>query len=186
MDDDRIIDLFLSRDERAITETSSKYGAFLLAAAERITNSKADAEECVNDTYLRAWNGIPPAEPRGYLRMFLLRIVRHAALDICRKSVTDKRSAVMTEITEELGQCFSGGDDVQTKIEYKELGELINSFLKKSKEAERSIFIRRYYMTQSVEQISKSLGMNKNKVKSILFRMRNRLKAYLESEGYPI
>lgn len=184
MDDDKIIDLFLARDERAITETSSKYGAFLFSAAERITASSTDADECVNDTYLQAWNGIPPAEPRGYFRTYLLRITRHAALDICRKRDAEKRSALMTEITEELENCLSDRQTAESAVEYKELGALINRFLKQQKELDRNIFIRRYYMAHSVEQISKSLGINKNRVKSVLFRTRNKLKVYLESEGY--
>ena len=186
MDDDKIIDLFLSRDERAISETSASYGAFLFRSAKKITENDNDAEECVNDTYLQAWDRIPPDEPRGYFRAYLFRILRHIALDKCRKRNADKRSAVVTEMTEELSEVISDGTDAQSELEYKDLGELINAFLKKQKEPDRSIFILRYYNTESVTDISKRLQMNENKVKAILFRMRGRLKKYLESEGYQI
>ena len=184
MDDDKIIDLFLSRDEQAISETSSSYGKFLLQAAKRITESDADAEECVNDTYLQVWNRIPPDEPRGYFRAYLFRILRHIVLDLCKKRGAEKRSAVLTEITEELSQVISDGQDSQTELERKQLGETINAFLSEQKEQSQAIFIRRYYNAESVVDISKSLGMNENRVKSILFRMRAKLKERLEREGY--
>ena len=184
MDDEKIIELFLSRDERAISETSSLYGEFLKKAAMRITESKQDAEECVNDTYLQVWDRIPPDEPRGYFRAYLFRILRHIALDLCRRRGADKRSATLTGITEELSEVISDGEDAQSELEYKELGKLINGFLKEQKELNRSLFVRRYYNAESVADISKSLGMNKNKIKAILFRMRNKLKERLEREGY--
>ena len=184
MADDKIIELFLSRDERAINETSSLYGDFLKKAAMRITESRQDAEECVNDTYLQVWDRIPPDEPRGYFRTYLFRILRHIALDLCRRRGADRRSAVMTEITEELSEVISDGEDAQSAVEYRELGELINAFLKEQKDPDRSVFISRYYNAESIADISNRLGMNKNKIKAILFRMRNKLKERLEREGY--
>ena len=184
MDDDKIIELFLSRDERAISETSSVYGKFLLQAAKKITESETDAEECVNDTYLQVWNRIPPDDPRGYFRAYLFRILRHIALDLCRKRGAEKRSAVLTEITAELSEVISDGEDAQTALEYKELGAIINAFLAEQKKLDRSVFVRRYYDAESVSEISKSLKMNENKIKSILSRMRKKLKDRLRGEGY--
>ena len=181
MDDKEIIGLYIARDEKAIAETSAKYGGYLKTVAQNITDDEADAEECVNDAYMQAWNNIPPDEPYDYLKVYLSRLTRHAALDKCRK-----RSAVITGITEELSQCVSNGRDAQAELEAKELGKLINAFLKKQKPLYQAVFIRRYYQTESVEYISKKLNLSQSKTKSILFRMRNKLKEYLESEGYNI
>ncbi len=186
MDDKEIIGLYLARDEKAIAETSSKYGAYLKTVALNVTGDEEDAEECVSDAYLQAWNSIPPDQPYGYLKLYLSSFVRHAALDKCRKQSADKRSAVITGITEELSQCVSNGRDAQAELEAKELGKLINAFLKKQKPLYQAVFIRRYYQTESVEYISKKLNLSQSKTKSILFRMRNKLKEYLEKEGYDI
>jgi RNA polymerase sigma-70 factor (ECF subfamily) len=186
MDDKEIIGLYIARDEKAIAETSAKYGGYLKTVAKNITDDEADAEECVNDAYMQAWNNIPPDEPYDYLKVYLSRLTRHAALDKCRKQSADKRSAVITGITEELSQCVSNGRDAQAELEAKELGKLINAFLKKQKPLYQAVFIRRYYQTESVDDISKALHISQSKIKSILFRMRNKLRENLESEGYDI
>ncbi len=186
MDDNEIIGLYIARDEKAIAETSAKYGGYLKTVALNVTGDDADAEECVNDAYIQAWNSIPSDPPYGYLKIYLCRLARHAALDVCRKRSADKRSAVITGITEELEQCVSDGSDAQTELESRELGKLINAFLKKQKPLYQAVFIRRYFQTESVADISKKLGLSQSKTKSIMFRMRNKLKEYLESEGYNI
>ena len=186
MDDDGIINLFLSRDEKAIAETSAKYGGYLKTVALNLTDDSADADECVNDAYMQAWNSIPTDLPYGHLKIYLGRLARHAALDVCRRRSADKRSAVITGITEELSQCVSNGRDAEAELEAKELGGLINAFLKKQKPLYQAVFIRRYYQTESVDDISKALHISQSKIKSILFRMRNKLKECLESEGYDI
>ncbi|MBO4423800.1 MAG: RNA polymerase sigma factor [Clostridia bacterium] len=186
MNDDEIIGLYLQRNENAITETSSKYGGYLKTVALNITGDGADADECVNDAYMQAWNSIPDEAPYGYLKVFLTRLVRHAALDVCRKRNADKRSAVITGITEELEQVVPAGGDAQTELESKELGRLINAFLKKQKPLYQAVFIRRYFQAESVAAVAKSLSLSQSKVKSILFRMRNKLKEYLEREGYNV
>ena len=186
MDDKEIIGLFLARNEKAIAETSAKYGGYLRTVALNITGDGADADECVNDAYMQAWNSIPPDEPYGYLKIYLSRLARHAALDVCRKQSADRRSAVITGITEELSTCVTNGRDAETELEAKELGGLINAFLKKQKPLYQAVFIRRYYQTESVDDIAKALNLSQSKIKSILFRMRNKLREYLESEGYDI
>ena len=186
MDDDKIIDLYLSRDESAIRETEAKYGARLRQTAYRITEDHGTAEECENDAYLAAWNSIPPHEPRGYLAEYLLRLVKHAAIDVCRRNQRLKRSADSCELTKEMEECLPGNVSTEQEIEAQELGRIITDFLEGYPEESCNIFLRRYWFFDTVPEISRQFGCTQGKVKSILFRMRLALKKRLERAGYNI
>ena len=145
MDDNKIIDLYLCRDETAVKHTARKYGDHLRALAYGIVKDHQTAEECENDTYLKAWNSIPPHEPREYLYAFLARITRHISLDCCRKRSRLKRSAYISELSAEMEQCIPAPDDMECRIDDIVLGQAINKFLGTLSEEKRNVFIRRYW-----------------------------------------
>jgi len=186
MDDNQIIDLYLDRDEAAIEYTSKKYGSRLRHMANAIVEDMSAAEECENDTYLQAWNAIPPHEPRDYLFAFLARITRHIALDFCKNRHRLKRGAFLCELSAEMEQCIPGTDDQDRRIDSIVLCDAINKFLGTLSDEKRNIFVRRYWYMDSVATISRYYGLSQNKVKSILFRSRNQLRAYLAKEGYQL
>ncbi|MBO4584188.1 MAG: RNA polymerase sigma factor [Clostridia bacterium] len=186
MDDSKIVDLFLQRDEDAIKHTSEKYGSRLRSLAYGIVRDERTAEECENDTYLEAWNSIPPHEPRDYLYAFLARITRHLTLNRCRDSSRLKRKAYISDLGEELDLCIPSREDVENRMDNAALGKAINGFLGTLDAEKRNILIRRYWYLDSVSDISKRFSMSESKVKTTLFRCRNRLREYLEKEGYVV
>ncbi|MBQ6052304.1 MAG: RNA polymerase sigma factor [Clostridia bacterium] len=187
MDDSKIVDLYFSRNEKAIAETQRKYGSKLRAAANRIVNDMQSAEECENDTYMRAWKLIPPNEPRTYLFSFLGKITRHLAIDICRKRNSEKRSAIFCELTEEISECIpSEGMAAEEKIESSELAEAINAFLESRSSEQQNVFVRRYWFFDTVPQIGRRYGFSQSKVKMMLSRMRTELRGYLERKGFTV
>ena len=129
MDDNKIVDLYLRRDEAAVKHTSRKYGDHLRALAYGIVKDRLTAEECENDTYLEAWNSIPPHEPRNYLYAYLARITRHISLDFCRKRSRLKRRAFISELSAEMEQCIPAPNNVECRIDDIALREAINGFL---------------------------------------------------------
>ena len=186
MEDDKIVQLYLERDESAIKFSSEKYGSRLRTLSMGITSDFQTSEECENDTYLQAWNLIPPNEPKTYLYAFLARITRHISIDRCRKSVSLKRDAYITELSEEMEMCIPSPDDIENKIAEEELGKAISDYLHTISQEKRVIFVRRYFYLDSVSQISKRCAVTESKVKSSLFRTRNDLRAYLIKEGYTL
>lgn len=186
MDDDKIVDLYLHRDETAIWQTTEKYGHRLQDVAYMITQDRHAAEECENDTYLQAWNTIPPHEPRAYLFAFLARITRHIALDFCKERSRLKRSAFLCELSGEMEQCIPGPNDTERHIDAMALADAINKFLATLSSEKRNIFVRRYWFMDSVSSIARFYGLSESKVKSILFRIRNQLREYLNKEGYAL
>jgi len=186
MDDSKIVELYLSRDESAISHTAQKYGSKLRQIANHILDDMESAEECENDTYLEAWNRIPPHEPRTYLFAFLGRIARHLAIDVCRKSASQKRQALFCELTTEMGECISDGSNVENEVEAKELSRAISAFLDSCSEEQRNVFVRRYWFFDSISEICARYGFSQSKVKSMLFRMREGLRDYLTKEGYQL
>ena len=186
MEDNEIVELYMLRNETAIKHTSEKYGIRLRSLANSIVNDVQTAEECENDTYMEAWNTIPPHEPRNYLYAFLARIIRHISLDICRSRNRLKRSAFVCELSAEMEECIPAPDDVECRIDDMALREAINGFLSTLDEEKRNIFIRRYWYLDSVASISKRFVLSESKVKTMLFRCRNELRKYLEKEGYTI
>lgn len=186
MEDDKIVQLYLERDENAIKCSSDKYGTKLRALSLAITSDAQTSEECENDTYLQAWNSIPPNEPRTYLYTFLARIIRHISIDRCRERSSLKRNALIEELTSEMEMCIPAAGNVTGNLEAKELGEAINVFLHTISAEKRVIFVRRYYFLDSISAISKRCAVSESKVKSVLFRTRNDLRKYLIKEGYAL
>lgn len=186
MEDNAIVDLYLSRDEAAVERTAEKYGARLRSLAQGIVDDRQTAEECENDTYLQVWNAIPPHEPRDYLYAFLARITRHIALNCCRQRAALKRAAAVCQLSDELEQCIPAPDDAACRLEETELREAINGFLSGLGEEKRNIFLRRYWYLDSISAISKRFGCSEGRVKTTLYRCRGQLRAYLEQEGYDL
>ena len=186
MDDNRIVELYFLRDETAIRRTSEKYGNRLRALAHGIVNDEQTAEECENDTYMEAWNTIPPHEPRSYLYAFLARITRYISLNFCRDRSRLKRSAFICELSTEMEQCIPAPDDVECRIDDMVLSEALNGFLCTLGEEKRNIFIRRYWYMDSIADISMRFALSESKVKITLYRCRNQLREHLEKEGYAI
>ncbi|WP_405105432.1 sigma-70 family RNA polymerase sigma factor [Paenibacillus sp. FSL K6-1217] len=182
MEDQGIIQLYLQRSQQAIAETRSKYGAYCRAIARNIVASPSDMEECENDTYLAAWNAIPPNQPRR-LKVFLGRITRNIALDKHRYNTAKKRSRQFEVILEELEDCLPAAETVETEHAAGETAQLINEFLYGLEEGTRNLFIRRYWYADSIEAIAGRFGMSSSKVKSSLFRTRNKLRVHLDQGG---
>lgn len=186
MDDNKIVELYLLRDERAIEKTAVKYGRRLRSLAFGILRDTESAEECENDTYMEAWNSIPPHEPRSYLYPFLARITRHISLNRCRDSARLKRSAYICELSAEMEQCIPSPDDLECRMDEMALRDAINAFLEKLTVEKRNIFLRRYFFLDSTADIAKRFGISESKVKTTLFRCRNKLREYLIKEGYTL
>lgn len=186
LDDNQIVELYLCRDETAIKQTSEKFGSRLHSLAYGIVNDRQAAKECENDTYLKAWNTIPPHEPRSYLYAFLARITRHISLNCCRERSRLKRSAFICELSAEMEQCIPAPDDVECRIDDVVLSKAINGFLSMLDEEKRNVFIRRYWYLDSIADISKRFALSESKVKTTLYRCRNQLREHLEKEGYTV
>ena len=186
LDDNRIVELYFLRDETAIKQTSEKYGNRLRSLAYGIVNDQQTAEECENDTYMEAWNTIPPHEPRSYLYVFLARITRHISLNCCRDRSRLKRSAFICELSAEMEECIPAPDDVECRIDDMVLREALTRFLYTLDEERRNIFIRRYWYLDSIAGISKRFALSQSKVKTMLFRIRSQMKNYFEREGYDL
>lgn len=186
MEDTTIVELYQRRDEAAIRHTAEKYGARLRALAFGIVNDRQTAEECENDTYLEAWNTIPPHEPRSYLYAFLARITRHLSLNCCRDRNRLKRRAFLCELSAEMEQCIPAPDDVACRLEDRALIRALNGFLGTLSEEKRNVFLRRYWFLDSVSDIAKRFSWSESKVKTTLYRCRSQLRAYWEEEGYSL
>ena len=183
MTDEQIIDLYWKRSENAIQETDIKYGCLCYAAAYRILADRLDAEECVNDSYLRLWKAIPPKRPQS-LRAFLGKIVRNLALNRYEKHTAAKRGGGEVPLAlEELSGCLPGKESTQQYLEEKELRKCISAFLRSIKKTDRMIFLLRYWELQPVAEIAKAIGASESKVKMSLHRSRKGLKVALEKEG---
>ena len=180
MDDTRIIDLYFERSETAVRATAEKYGKRLLLLAHNITADRPDAEECVNDTYLAAWNTIPPKEPREYLFAFLARITRCKAIDLCCRRTAEKRVATVVELTEELATCIPEAPADG------EIAEALNGFLATLDKETRAIFLCRYFYCDSVKTIARRFAFGESKVKSMLMRTREKLRVYLTERGVTV
>lgn len=184
MEDRQIIELYWQRNADAISETASKYGAYCFQVADNILHDAEDSEECVNDTWLRAWDAMPPACPNA-LRMFLAKIIRNLSFDRFRARNTKKRgSGEITLVLGELEECLAGGTDVQTAYEGKELGQCIRCFVRGLSERDGNVFVRRYFFTEPVSTIAGRYGLTENNVMVILSRTRKKLRLELMKEGY--
>lgn len=183
MDDNEIVALFLARDEAAISRTSEKYGSKLRSLAYSICREMSVAEECENDTYLKAWNSIPPHIPRTYLFSFLARITRCTAIDRVRKEARQRLNIRLSELTRELEESIPNTCNVEAQFDGVILGETINTFLRGLSREKRCIFIRRYWFMDSISAISRRYSISEGKIKSVLFRTRKALYDYLIKEG---
>ena len=183
MEDSAIVDLYLERSENAISRTSEKYGARLRNVAYGITTSRETSEECENDTYLEAWNRIPPHEPSGYLFAFLAKIVRASALNRAKAMGREKRSAALVELTRELESVLPSPASTAGEAEAKELTRAINEFLRTLPDEKRAVFVQRYWYALSVKEIAARYSMSEGKVKTLLYRAREHLKKFLKKEG---
>lgn len=183
MEDSEIIELYWRRDQSAIAETSSKYGGFLRNIAWNILRSHSDAEECVNDTYLRTWNAIPPERPTLF-QAWLGRIARNLSLDRWKRARTQRRGGDEMELLlGELDTCVPAPRGTEQALEDREIAALISAFLRTLPAESRIIFLRRYWYGEGVAEIARARNCGQGKVKSSLFRTRNSLRAYLEKEG---
>jgi len=184
MDDNRIVDLYWQRNESAISETATKYGKYLHSISYQILLNNEDAEECVNDTYNDAWQSMPPHRP-SILSTFLGKITRRISIDLWRKYSAEKRGGgVMTLALDELEECVSETGDVEAEVERLELQKKLNDFLLALPKVDRQVFMCRYWYMDSISDIAKQFAYSQSKVKSMLYRTRNKLRAMLEKEGY--
>lgn len=182
MEDRAIVDLYWSRDPEAIRQTGEKYGGYCRAIARNILPDRRDAEECVNDTWLGAWNAMPENRP-SLLAPFLGKITRNLAFTRWRAGHAEKRGGgELPLVLEELGECVSPADTLQA-VEAAELEEAVNRFLRALPERERDIFLRRYWFAESMADIAKRYGMREATVRTNLFRSREKLRRHLEKEG---
>ena len=184
MEDQKIIELYFQRNTDAIKETDNKYGSYCFAIANNILHNNEDSEECVNDTWLNAWNAIPPQKPIT-LRMFLAKITRNLSFNRYESRNAEKRGGgEMHLVLDELAECIANETDTENEYLAKELEEIIRVFVRELPERECNIFIRRYFFTESISMISRRYGMTDNYVTVILSRIRKKLKVRLEKEGY--
>lgn len=181
MEDKQIVELFFCRDEDAIRETDAKYGIKLLRTAMKILVSCEDAEECKNDTYLKAWNAIPPSSPT-FLFAYLAKICRRLSLNRIDWQNAKKRGAEVISLTDELIACIPA-DNADVTWNDEETGQLISRFLEQQPKEKRQMFVRRYWYMDSNPEIAKRFGRSVTSVETELFRMRKKLKNYLEKEG---
>lgn len=186
MHDEQIVELYWKRDESAITETQSKYQRYLNTIAFNILADVLDSEESVNDTYMAAWNSIPPHRP-SILSTYLGKITRRISIDIYRRKNCEKRrDSQYTVSLEELAECVPGNGTPQDSLDAKVLAGAISTFLRGISSDARNVFVGRYYFMDSLKDIADYCGMKEAKVKTLLFRTRNSLKTYLEKEGFQV
>ena len=184
MEDARIIDLYWARSESAITETSQKYGKYCYSIAFSILANAEDTEESVNDTYLDAWNAMPPHRP-AVLSTFLGKITRRLSIQKWRMKQAAKRgSGEITLALDELIDCVPSNNNVEREMENAELAKNLNTFLQLLSANERDIFIGRYWFLLPIAEISAKTGFGESKIKTMLFRTRKKLRAYLKRKGY--
>ena len=186
MKDSEIVDLYWERNDTAIKQTQHKYGAYLTKIAYNILSDFEDSKECVNDTYLKAWNSMPTHRP-AILSTYLGKITRQLSIDVFRKKNSVKRYASEFAISlDELGDSFSDNNTPEDTCEAKELDEAINRFLRALSDDARNTFIGRYYFFDPLKDVAQYCGMSEAKVKSMLYRTRQSLKAYLVKEGFDL
>ena len=186
MNDERIVRLYWDRDERAISATAEKYGKYCAAIAQNIIGVREDAEECVNDTYLRAWNSMPPHKPQ-VLSAFLGKITRNLAFDRYKRRAADKRGGgEMSAVLDELSELISDTEELEDALYEKELISAINVFLGTLSPDKRCIFVRRYWYADSVSDIAVPLGKKEGAVSMMLGRLRRQLRDYLTERGFSV
>ena len=183
MEDRQIVDLYWQRSDLAISETDQKYGRYCHTIAYNICGTDEDAEECVSDTWFRAWNLMPDRRPT-ILSAFLGRITRNFAINVIQSRTRIKRGGGEAVLAlDELEECIPGGTNPEQALEEKELARAVGRFVSELPKMEKKIFVLRYWYVASIDDIAKTLGFSTGKVKTSLFRTRKKLKNYLEEEG---
>lgn len=186
MEDEAIVSLYWQRNESAIRETERKYDRYLTKIAMNILADREDSRESVNDSYLAAWNSMPPHRP-GVLSTYLGKITRRISIDRFRYRTREKRRQSEYEISlGELGDCVSGGNTTEEAVNGKLLADAIGIWLRLQPEENRNLFLCRYYFLDSLQEVAKHCGITESKCKTVLFRMRKSLKEYLEKEGFVV
>lgn len=186
MNDKEIVQLFLERDEAAIKVANEKYRSYCMKIAESITNSPEDAEECVNDALMRAWESMPPNSPE-MLSTYLGKLTRNIAINRLKRQMTEKRGRGEAALAfEELSEMIKGRENVEQEFDRRELSREINVFLEKLPEHKRNIFICRYWYCESVKTIAAEWGLSETSVSVTLHRLREKLRIHLRKRGYDI
>lgn len=186
MDDSQILELYRARSENAITETANKYGKYCHYIAYHILHDNEDSEDCVNDTYWKAWDIIPPQFPKQ-LATFLGKITRNLALNKYKHNTAAKRGAGQVSLAlDELQECLPDGSDVEQAIDDLVLTETLNQFLASLPTETRKVFMRRYWYLCSIKEIAADFDISESKTKMLLLRARNELKKTLEKEGFTL
>ena len=182
MNDEKIIEMFFKRDEAALKETQSKYGAFCYTIASNILSLREDREECINDLLLALWNNIPPEKPQS-LKAYIAKIVRNLAIKKTRSENVWRRCKSFAEIGEDFLESIPDTYDLSDQFESARAGEAINEFLATLPEHERDVFVLHHYFGEKVANIASDMGFSEGKVKTILFRTRRKLAERLQKEG---
>ena len=186
MSDEQIVELYWQRDERAIQETDRKYQHFLLTVAHNILRDAQDCEECLNDTYLGAWNAIPPARPK-VLQAFLATIMRRTAIDCYKRKKRQKRiDSELTVALSEVEEFLADGSDLAAELDARELGRVISEFIRALPKRRMYIFMSRYYTARPIGEIARLLGCSESTVNKEIAAIKRGLKEALEKEGYPL
>lgn len=184
MEDSQIVELYWQRSADAIAESNTKYGPYCFTVANNILGSPEDSEECVNDTWLAAWNTMPPSRPVR-LQMFLAKITRNLSFNRFQSRSAKKRGGgEITLVLDELAECIAGESDVEQEYEAKELSQSIRKFVQELPDRDGNVFVRRYFFTESASQIARRYSLTENNVMVILSRTRKKLKTHLIKEGF--
>lgn len=181
MEDNEIIELFWQRSQRAIAETDQKYGGRLQTLSMNILHDRQDAEECVNDTYHATWNTLPPERP-NYFFAYLAKLARNFSFGKYDYYHAQKRCVTVVELSDEIENCIPAPNDLEQKLDSKEIGRIISTFLYEQSSEMWAVFVRRYWYMDPIKDIAEMFQISESKVKSILFRMRNKLREHLEEE----
>ena len=185
MDDKQLVELFIRRDENALSETKDKYGTYCRYIADNILDDKLDSEECVQDTLTAAWNSIPPQKPKS-LKAYLARLTRNNALNRLKRQSAQKRGGDAKQLVlDELREC-SLPETPETQLDVKLLKELIDHFLQTLSKKQRTVFLKRYWFLCSPEKIARECAMSVRAVNTMLFRTRKQLKKFLTEEGFDV
>ncbi len=185
MTDNEMIELYFARSESAIEETDRKYGSFVRSLTYGILGSAEDSEECVNDTYVRLWELIPPERPERF-RAFIARIARNLALNMLERMSAKKRGGRYAACYDELSETIPSPDTVEKAVEDKELSGLLDRFVRSLAREKQLIFLKRYWYMRAVSEIADEMNISESKVKMSLHRTREKLREFLEKEGVRI